>query len=74
MCKGIGFGQEMATRDSDRPLRGDGLTAAIKAAFADAECDESAVQYRLADLTGEQYGFKEAALAGSHSADAAATF
>lgn len=60
---GIGLGAEPAPIDSERPLRGDGLAAAIKQAIADAGVDYPQLAYRLTDNSGEQYGFKEAALA-----------
>lgn len=62
-CCGIGFADETATIDSDTPLKADGLSTAFKAAFADAEIDYTKLDYRLTDNNGEQYGFKEAALA-----------
>jgi 3-oxoacyl-[acyl-carrier-protein] synthase-1 len=63
LCVGIGMGQEKAIIDSEEPLRGDGLTAAFKSAFADAGCTIDDVDFRIADVNGEQYCFKEAALA-----------
>jgi 3-oxoacyl-[acyl-carrier-protein] synthase-1 len=63
LCHGIGFGVEAAHIASDEPLRADGLTTAIKAALADAGCALHDIDYRMADLSGEQYYFKEAALA-----------
>ncbi len=63
ICLGIGTGQEKATMDSELPLRADGLVQALKAAFTDAECGFEQVDYRLTDANGEQYWFKEAALA-----------
>jgi 3-oxoacyl-[acyl-carrier-protein] synthase I len=62
-CLGIGSGQEKAAIDSEEPLRGDGLVQAFKAAFEDAGCRFEQVDYRLTDANGEQYWFKEAALA-----------
>ena len=62
-CLGIGFGRERATVDSEEPLRADGLAAALRAALADAGCTYDDVDYRLTDASGEQYVFKEAALA-----------
>lgn len=60
---GVGFAVEKAYLDSGEPLRGDGLTAAVKAALAEANCDLYDIDYRVADLSGEQYYFKEASLA-----------
>jgi len=36
---------------------------AFRAALADAGCTFDQVDYRIADVSGEQYGFREAALA-----------
>jgi 3-oxoacyl-[acyl-carrier-protein] synthase I len=62
-CLGIGQGVEKATIDSEEPLRADGLLGAIRAALQDGGCTFEDVDYRITDLNGEQYGFKEAALA-----------
>jgi 3-oxoacyl-[acyl-carrier-protein] synthase-1 len=62
-CIGIGLGQETATIESERPLRGDGMVQAFKAAFADAQATLADVQYRITDSNGEQYWFKEDGLA-----------
>ena len=63
LCTGIGFGVEKAHIDSGEPLRADGLTSAIKAALADAGCALHDLDYRITDISGEQYYFKESALA-----------
>jgi 3-oxoacyl-[acyl-carrier-protein] synthase-1 len=42
-----------------------GLAQAIRAALVDAGCNMHDVDFRLSDLSGEQYYFKEAALAVS---------
>ena len=62
-CKGVGFALEKAHVDSGEPLRADGLSAAIKNALSDAGCALHDLDYRITDLSGEQYYFKEAALA-----------
>lgn len=62
-CLGIGQGQERATVLSEEPLKADGLVSAIKAALADAGCSMGDLDFRITDLSGEQYGFKEATLA-----------
>ncbi len=62
-CVGIGAGQEKATIDSEEPLRADGMVQAFKAALADAGQTIADVDYRITDSNGEQYLFKEAALA-----------
>jgi 3-oxoacyl-[acyl-carrier-protein] synthase-1 len=63
LCTGVGFGKEAAHIDSEQPLRAEGLTQAVKAALADAGCQMHHMDYRITDLSGEQYYFKEAALA-----------
>jgi len=62
-CLGIGQGRERATVLSEEPLKADGLVAAIKGALADAGCGMGDLDFRITDLSGEQYGFKEATLA-----------
>jgi 3-oxoacyl-[acyl-carrier-protein] synthase-1 len=44
-------------------LRADGLSRAIQKALADAGCEIHEIDFRLSDVAGEQYYFKEAALA-----------
>jgi 3-oxoacyl-[acyl-carrier-protein] synthase-1 len=63
ICTGIGFGMEHAHIDSEEPLRAEGLTRAIKAALLDAGCQMHDLDFRITDISGEQYYFKEAALA-----------
>ncbi len=63
LCVGLGTGQEKATIVSEEPLRADGLVAAFRAAFAEAGCTIGDVDFRVTDSNGEQYWFKEAALA-----------
>ncbi|HRO15551.1 MAG TPA: beta-ketoacyl synthase N-terminal-like domain-containing protein [Paracoccus sp. (in: a-proteobacteria)] len=46
----------------DLPLRGDGMAAAYRAALDEAQCDLAHVEYRISDLPGEQYFFRQAAL------------
>jgi 3-oxoacyl-[acyl-carrier-protein] synthase-1 len=60
---GLGFASEPATVETEEPLRGDGMASAMKAALADAGCEMHHIDFRIADLSGEQYYFKEAALA-----------
>jgi 3-oxoacyl-[acyl-carrier-protein] synthase-1 len=64
-CIGLGFGEEPASIDSESPLRGDGLTQAIRNALGDAGCQIQELDLRIGDLSGEQYYFKEASLAVS---------
>ncbi|WP_218511478.1 hypothetical protein [Variovorax sp. dw_308] len=56
---GLGFGQEDAPVLSDGPLLGKGLTAAVRAALAEARVGLHEIDLRLSDVTGELYGFKE---------------
>lgn len=67
VCTGIGFGREAAHIDSGEPLRAEGLSLAIKAALTDAGCAMHDMDFRITDLSGEQYYFKEAALALSRT-------
>jgi 3-oxoacyl-[acyl-carrier-protein] synthase I len=67
LCAGIGFAREAAHLDSGEPLRAEGLSQAIKAALADAGCEMHHMDFRITDLSGEQYYFKEAALALSRT-------
>jgi 3-oxoacyl-[acyl-carrier-protein] synthase-1 len=63
LCTGIGFASEHAHIRTEEPLRGDGLTRAIREALSDAGCEMHQIDFRITDLSGEQYYFKEAALA-----------
>jgi 3-oxoacyl-[acyl-carrier-protein] synthase-1 len=60
---GIGWAEEKATPDSELPLRADGLVQAIKAALQESGWNLGAIDFRMTDLSGDQYAFKEAALA-----------
>jgi 3-oxoacyl-[acyl-carrier-protein] synthase I len=62
-CTGAGYGSEPASVLSDRPMRADGLRNAIASALNDASATWSDIDYRITDANGEQYWFKEAALA-----------
>ncbi|MBA1380136.1 beta-ketoacyl synthase N-terminal-like domain-containing protein [Pseudomonas brassicacearum] len=67
-CIGLGFGMEQATVEAeDLPLRAEGLTQAVRAALGEAGCGLEQMDYRLTDISGEQYYFKEASLALSRS-------
>lgn len=66
-CTGIGFGLELAHINSSEPLRADGLTQAIKASLEDADRQLHDMDFRITDNSGEQYYFKEAALALSRT-------
>ncbi len=60
---GLGFGVEPAPINSGKPLRAEGLTQAIKQALQDAGLSMGNLDFRITDIAGEQYYFKEAALA-----------
>lgn len=62
-CMGIGINTENAHIDSEEPLRANGLTNAIKTALKDAGCEMHDLDFRITDVSGEQYYFKEATLA-----------
>ena len=68
LCVGLGLGEEKATVLSENlPLRADGLVAAIHCALADASYDLGDTDFRITDISGEQYFFKEAAIALSRT-------
>lgn len=67
VCRGLGFGVEKAHVDSEEPLRADGLVEAIRGALGEARCSMGDLDFRITDVSGEQYYFKEAALALSRT-------
>jgi 3-oxoacyl-[acyl-carrier-protein] synthase-1 len=60
---GIGLAHEEATVLTDQPLLGIGLARAARGALEDAGLAIHEIDFRLSDVTGESYGFKEQALA-----------
>lgn len=66
-CSGLGFGMERSHVESDEPLRAEGLALAIKSALADAGREMHELDFRITDVAGEQYYFKEADLALSRT-------
>lgn len=62
-CVGLGSALEPAPLTSDEPLRADGLTVAVRQAMREAGAGVEEIDFIIADLSGEQYFFKEAALA-----------
>jgi 3-oxoacyl-[acyl-carrier-protein] synthase-1 len=60
---GCGLAWEEATVTSGKPLRGDGLAEAMGTAFSEAGITIFEVNYRITDLDGEHYKFKEATIA-----------
>jgi 3-oxoacyl-[acyl-carrier-protein] synthase-1 len=63
LIEGIGFGNERATIESEEPLRAEGLIQAVAQALQKAGRKIEDLHYRITDLNGEQYRFKEMALA-----------
>jgi 3-oxoacyl-[acyl-carrier-protein] synthase-1 len=63
VCTGLSIETEDTRLGSGKPIRADGLTNAIRRAIAEADCQLHDVDVRIADLSGEQYFFKEASLA-----------
>lgn len=63
VCLGMGTGREDAPIGSDQPLRANGLFQAIKAAQKASGLNIADMDFRIADVNGEQYYFKEASLA-----------
>jgi 3-oxoacyl-[acyl-carrier-protein] synthase-1 len=59
---GMSLGREKATIESEEPLRGQGLTQVIREALREAGLTTQECHYRIADLNGEHYRFKEWAL------------
>ena len=60
---GLGFGVEKAPIQSELPLRANGLAAAIRNAVEDTGYSFDRLDFRVTDLSGEQYYFREATLA-----------
>jgi 3-oxoacyl-[acyl-carrier-protein] synthase-1 len=60
---GIGTASESAPVESDKPLRAEGLVAAIGGAYAEGQVTYQNMDYRISDANGEHYKFKEMALA-----------
>lgn len=63
VLKGLGFGVEPAPINSGKPLRAEGLTQAVRGALKEAGLTMGDLDFRITDIAGEQYYFKEAALA-----------
>ena len=60
---GLGFGHETANILTEAPLLGLGLAEAARVALAQAGLQMHEMDFRLSDVTGESYGFREQALA-----------
>ena len=59
---GLGFGVENAPILFHEPFLGVGLAAATRQALAEAGESLHEISFRLSDVTGESYGFREQAL------------
>lgn len=59
---GLGFGKETAHVLSEDTLLGLGLTEAARNALMEAKLGFHEIDWRISDVSGEQYGFKELAL------------
>jgi 3-oxoacyl-[acyl-carrier-protein] synthase-1 len=59
-CTGVGFGTEPAPIESEQPLRAAGLVQAIRGALKEAGCAMGDLDFRITDISGEHYYFKEA--------------
>jgi len=64
-CHGIGVAREPAPIESGEAFRADGLTEAFRQALGDAGVSLAEIGYRIADMSGEQYWFRQADLASS---------
>ena len=60
---GLGFADEQATVLTDEPMLGIGLAAAQRVALAEAGTQMHEIAVRVADCSGESYGFREQSLA-----------
>lgn len=62
---GLGLSREEASiyNKEDLPLRGDGMTQAYRMAFGETGIGMNRLGYRISDLLGEQYWFKQTAIA-----------
>lgn len=58
---GMSVTREKATINSEEPFRAEGLIQAVREALAEAKVSINNVDYRITDLNGEHYKFKEAA-------------
>jgi 3-oxoacyl-[acyl-carrier-protein] synthase-1 len=60
---GLGAAHEKATVFSEEPLLGRALAEAARVALTEAKLEMHNIDFRLSDVTGESYGFKEQAIA-----------
>lgn len=66
---GVGRATEPARIDNEEPMRADGLTAAMRKALMDSKLNLSEVDFRIADIAGESFYFREAGMALSRVFD-----
>ncbi|GGO66690.1 hypothetical protein [Bowmanella pacifica] len=59
---GLGFGTDLAILDSELPQKAEGLTIAATEALTDANLVMDDMDFRIADISGDSYSFKDAAL------------
>lgn len=59
---GLGFGHEEAGLLSEKPLLALGVAAAVRQALTEANCGLHEISFRISDVTGEEFGFRELAL------------
>jgi 3-oxoacyl-[acyl-carrier-protein] synthase-1 len=60
---GMSIAKEKATVESEEPLRGEGLTRVVRDVLRESGLTIQEVHYRITDLNGEHYKFKEMTLA-----------
>ena len=58
----MGLAREKATIESEEPLRTNGIVLAIREALSEGEVTFQDLHYRITDLNGEHYKFKETGL------------
>lgn len=66
-CCGSGFDTEPSHIDTTEPQRAEGLSRAINKALQEAGHEMHNMDFRITDISGEHYYFKEAALALSRT-------
>jgi 3-oxoacyl-[acyl-carrier-protein] synthase-1 len=66
---GVGTAEEKATFDNDEPMRALGLTSALREALAASGYKLNDLHFRMADMSGEPYFFREAAMADTRLLD-----
>lgn len=67
--RGLGIADEAATIDNDLPARASGLTTAMRAALGESGYGMSELDFRMADIAGESFFFREAGHAVTRAFD-----